>query len=287
MEIRLRETKCRTDWLLFSTALAITALVAGTAAAETGGAQGGGAQGDLESPDPAKVRQAIEALGAQKSPRATQPIAERIRAGLPPQLLGLAIDTLAAMPRGPGSAVLIELTTHRSSKVRASSIRAAAAIGVPGASRALIAALDDGDGEVRAAAIAGLVKLRAREGMPALCLAFEREVPQAAEAVGQLASQADTPRILGYVRDLPFSRVSPILTTILGRRDVPAPLKVRLVAALEGVSSPEVEMVLQGVVQAAPSPTDPVRRAAQQVLDARAAPPPVAPAAPSGQGGAP
>lgn len=287
MGIQLRKTTHRAGRILVVTVLAAGVLAAGPAAAEQGG--GGGAASELDSPDPAKVRQAIESLRAQKSPQATQPLAKRIRAGLPPQLLGLAIDTLAALPRGPGSVVLVELTTHRSAQVRASAIRAAAAVNPPGAPRALIAALDDGDGEVRAAAIAGLVALRSREGLPALCLAFERDVPGAAEAVGRLAGQADAPRLLGYLRDLPFSKVSPILTTVLGRRDAPAPFKVRLVTALEGVSSPEVELVLQGVIDATPSENDPLRRAARQVLDARAAPVSVAPApqGQSGQGGTP
>ena len=45
----------------------------------------------LASNDAAQVREGLEALGLSGSPRAVRPIVDRVRRGLPPDLLGVAV----------------------------------------------------------------------------------------------------------------------------------------------------------------------------------------------------
>ena len=69
------------------------------------------------------------------------PLEERIRKGLPPDLLEAAIVTLMALSQPEAGPVLYELSTHRRPDIRLRSIEAITATHPPGAETALIAAL--------------------------------------------------------------------------------------------------------------------------------------------------
>lgn len=223
----------------------------------------------LDSTQLGQVRRALEAFKAQKTPRAGPLIAKRIKAGLPPPLLFLAIDTVAALPRGHSSSVLFDLMKHRSVDVRVRSIEASVKLSLPGSDRALIKALDDGDAEVRIAAVRGLAQIKSRRALPSLFLAFERQVPHAAEALGQVAGQPELQRILGYLDELSFRQVAPILRGLLDRDEVPDRLKVQIISRLEQVNTAEVSFFLRGFLDDYESAEDDtVRQAALDTLDA-------------------
>lgn len=223
----------------------------------------------LDTTDRGKVHRAIAALKAQKSPRATHALAKRIRNGLPPVLLNEAMEAIIELPRGRGSSVLVELTTHRRPEVRMRAIEGASALRVMGAEKALVAALDDDEPRVRNAAVQGLVLLKARRSIRSLFRAFEREIPDAGEAIGKLARPADINRILGYLDDVPFNRVSPILTELLSRQDIPTHTKTNILSRLERVGTPDVVIFLRGFLSGLPpSERNPVRNAALETLDA-------------------
>jgi len=112
----------------------------------------------LEATDPAEVRGAIEALGILGDARAAEPIAARIRRGLPPELLDAAIDALTVLGRPEAGPVLFELASHRRPAVRLKAVLAIAATRPRGADRALTAALADSDPAVRGAAASGLAE---------------------------------------------------------------------------------------------------------------------------------
>lgn len=223
----------------------------------------------LESTQQGQVRRALEAFKTQKTPRAAPLIAKRIKAGLPPQLLFLAIDTIAAFPRGHSSTILLDLTKHRSVDVRVRSIDASVKLKLPGVDRALMAALDDGVPDVRDAAIRGLSQIKSRRALPSLFSAFERQVPQSDEALGQVAGQPELQRILGYLDDLEFRRIAPVLRAILDREEVSDRLKVRIISRLEQVSTAEVSFFLRGFLDDLEgAEDDPVRQAVLDTLDA-------------------
>lgn len=218
----------------------------------------------LSSTNPAEVQSGIEAVGVVGTGPAIQPLVERIRRGLSPELLDMALDVLLVAARPEAGPVLIELTSHRRASVRLKAVQALVASRARGADGCLTTALNDGDPGVRSAAALGLGQLNARSSVETLFLALERGVLEASTAIGQLAAPADIPRLRNYVGRLPFDAMTPAFSEILARRDVPERAKLDLIAQLAEVATPEVKTYLQEFVASLPA-TDhsAVRRAAE------------------------
>lgn len=218
----------------------------------------------LSSSNPTEVQSGIEAVGVLGTGPAVEPLVERIRRGLSPELLDMALDTLLVASRPEAGPVLIELTSHRRAAVRLKAVQALVASRARGADGCLTTALNDGDPGVRSAAALGLGQLNARGAVETLFLALERGVLEASTAIGQLASPADIPRLRNYVGRLPFDAMTPAFSEILARRDVPERAKLDLIAQLAEVATPEVKTYLQEFVASLPA-TDrsAVRRAAE------------------------
>src|SRR5262245_1701317 len=64
------------------------------------------------------IETGIQSLGLLGTPEAVPPLVERIRAGLPPDLLDTAIVTLMALGQQTAAPVLFDLVTHRRPEVR-------------------------------------------------------------------------------------------------------------------------------------------------------------------------
>jgi len=211
-----------------------------------------------------EVRAGLEALGIAGSPRAVAPIAERIRRGLPPDLLEMAVDTLTILGRPEAGPVLFDLTHHRRAAIRLKAVQGIVATGPRGADRALIEALGDGDPAVRGAAAEGLGSLGATSGIDALFHAFERRVPEAAMAIGQLARPADVDRFLEHVGRVPFDQMAPALSEMLHRDDLADRAKLAIIHRLGELATPEVRGFLEDYVSSLdPGDDSRVRRAAE------------------------
>src|SRR6185436_7402345 len=98
--------------------------------------------------------------------------------------------------RPDAAPILAQLVAHRRAAVRKRAIEAIASAHATGATAALVGALDDVDPTVRGAAATALAQMRAVNSLPQLFEAYERGVPEAATAVGQLARQSQIPRIM-------------------------------------------------------------------------------------------
>ncbi len=219
----------------------------------------------LGAADPDQVRGAIEALGLLGDPRAVEPIAERIRRGLPPELLELAISTLTLLGRPEAGPVLFELANHRRAEVRVAAVQAIATVRARGADRALAQSLGDADPAVRAAAASGLGELGATGALDALFLALDRRVPEAAAAIGRLARPAEVDRFLGYLGRLPFDLVTPALGEMLHRDDLAERARLTIVHRLTELATPEVRGFLEQLVSSLPAGSQ-VRRAAEDAI---------------------
>jgi HEAT repeat protein len=225
----------------------------------------------LGSSDPAAVRTGIEALGLAGNARAVPPLADRIRRGLPPELLDAALDTLLVLSRPESGPILFELTAHRRPEVRLKAVQAIVASEPRGADRVLVSALSDLDPAVRAAAALGLGQLGARTAIDPLFHALDRGVAEASTAIGQLATAEQVTRLLGYLGRIPFDALTPALSEILARRDVPQRTKLDVIARLEETATPEAKAFLQEFVASLPEPPrrgrpDPVRQAAEEAI---------------------
>jgi HEAT repeat protein len=221
----------------------------------------------LDAEDPAQVRGALEALGLSGDRRAVEPIVARVRRGLPPELLGVAVDTLMILGRPEAGPLLFDLVRHRRPDVRLKAVQAVVAAQPRGSRGALVAALSDGDPRIRGAAAQGLGSLGATEAMDALFLAMERRVPEAAMAIAQLARPADVERFLEDLGRVPFDPVTPALAEMLYRDDLAERAKLAIVHRLTELATPGVREFLEDYVgNLPPGQDDAVRRAAEDAI---------------------
>jgi len=218
----------------------------------------------LASSDEAIIRQGIEALGLRGQADVVEPLAARIRRGLPPELLELAVDTLVISGRPEAGPVLITLISHRRPAIRLKAIMAVASLKPRGAEQSLTLALSDADAQIRAAAATGLGQVGARGSVDRLFLALEHGVLEASTSIGVLATPAEVVRLLGYLGRLAFDGISPALGELLARRDIPDRTKLDIVARLAELATGGAKTFLQEFVASLPT-TDrsPVRRAAE------------------------
>lgn len=220
----------------------------------------------LGATDPSEIRGGLESLGLLGNARAVAPITARIRRGLPPELLAVAVDTLMILGRPEAGPVLVDLTRHRRADIRLKAVQAIVACRPRGADRVLIEALSDGDASVRAAAAEGLGTIGARSAVDALFHAMERHVPEAPLAIAAVANAADVDRFLGLLGRMPFAEVTPALSEMLHRPDLAASAKLAIVHRLSELATPEVRTFLEELV-ASPDGVPPnVLRAAQDAI---------------------
>jgi HEAT repeat protein len=218
----------------------------------------------LDSSDRGEVQAAIESFGLLGSPAAIRPLATRIRAGLPPDLLSVAVDTLTVLGHRDAGPILFELLSHRRPEIRLLAVQGIQACTPPGADRALVTALSDASPEVRALAATTLGELDARSAVDSLFLAFEHHVTEAGPALARLVDQEGARRLLGYLGSEPFANLRPILFALLTRTDLPSRARLDIVARVSELATAEVRALLEEVVRDGELPTrDPVRRAAE------------------------
>ena len=221
---------------------------------------------DAETPD--DVRMGIEGLGMLGSPRGVDPLAARIRRGLPPDLLDAAIDTLMVLGRPEAGPVLFELAAHRRPAVRTHAAQAIAACRPRGAERVLVAALSDLDPGVRGAAASALGELGLAGAVDSLLLALDRDVPEAGPALGRTVGPSEVPALLSRLGRVPFGTMRAALGEVLARRELPARARLEVVSRMAELATPEARAFLEDAVASMGVPaSDPVRRAAQDALE--------------------
>ena len=196
------------------------------------------------------VEAGIQSLGLLGTKDAVEPLAERIRAGLTPELLETAIVTLMALGQPSAGPILYELSAHRRPEVRLRAIEAITATNPPGAEQALSAALSDPDTHVRSAAATGLGEIGALGSLEKLFLALDRGNMEASAAIGKAIAPNDSDRLVKYLGKLPFRSLSAAFVQVLQRKDVPESAKLELVSHLEEVGTAEVKGFLGDVIAA-------------------------------------
>ncbi len=225
----------------------------------------------LEAPDLPTVLDSISKLAEYADPRATAPLLRLLKAGPPDDVTHAAIQALGAISDPSSVDVLIEYTRHRRARVRRLAVQSIAQIRDPRVSdkvnEALRNALRDSNDRVRAAAATALGEHGDRGAMDLLFLAFERNVPEAAVAIGKLGGPAEADRLAGYLgRRLP-SEVLPGFDEFLRRSDISDDAKVSISHRLEELAGPDVKRFLTNFL-ASPPPglSQKVKDEAQRVI---------------------
>jgi HEAT repeat protein len=220
----------------------------------------------LDSSSADEVRMGIESLGLLGSPAAVEPLAARIRRGLPPELLLTAIDTLGILGRNEAGPILFELVTHRRPDVRLRAVQAIATCRPRGADVALVTALSDSSAPVRNAAAQTLGELRASSALESLFLAFDHDVMEAGPAIAEVARAEDVSRVLAYVGRHPFTTLRPMLVTLMTRTDLPAARRMEAVARVSELATAEARALLEEVLGQLAA-NDPIRRGATDAMN--------------------
>jgi hypothetical protein len=190
------------------------------------------------------VEAGIQSLGILGSAQASEALTQRIRAGLPADLLDLAINTLTAVGQRNAGPILFELSAHRRPDVRLKAVDAIAALNPPGAESVLIAALSDSDVRVRGRAATALGEIGARSALPVLFHALDRGVNEASGAIGEMIPADQVGRLMGYLNQLPLSAIGPSLVQILERKDISEPVKLDVVARIQEIGTSEAKAYL-------------------------------------------
>ena len=206
----------------------------------------------LDSPDREKVIEGLKKLKELGKPPIAAPVLARLRRGLPPLLIDLAIQALVAIKSPQAVPVLIEFCGHRHPGVRKSAISALGALRARNALPALLDALDDGDPSVRAAAAEALGKVGSRQSLKQLYAAFERGDASALIAIAELANQEDVDKLVGYLNQHLFSALEPAFSAILKRDDLPSAVKQHLIARLGRTGATDAREYLRGLLNKPP-----------------------------------
>ena len=74
-----------------------------------------------------EVEAGIQSFGVLGGPQAADALVQRVRGGLPPDLLDLTITTLTALGQPAAGPLLFELSAHRRPEVRLKAVEAIAA----------------------------------------------------------------------------------------------------------------------------------------------------------------
>lgn len=221
----------------------------------------------LASSDTDELRLGIESAAASRRPGTSALIVARIRTGLPPELLNVAIDALASLgdPKA-ASEVLTELCAHRRPQVRGRAILALTMLHPAEAEAVLIKALSDQAPEVRKAAVEGLTEIGTKLSLPPLFRALERDVDGAAVALGKLAEASTVPRVTAYFGRTSFVNLAPILDAVLTRRSLSEELKLSVVEAIVKQGTTEARAYLESI--SAKLPPDAPARLRKNITEA-------------------
>lgn len=198
----------------------------------------------VQTSDADSIRLGLETLGARGEARAVAPIAERIRSGLPTEIAEFAVTTLGVLGRREAGPVLIEMLSHRAPAVRLAAVEAIAAVKPRGGREALVAALDDMQPSVRTAAALGLGQLGEPQAVDTLLVALRRDIFEAAQAIGQLATPAHMDELFEFVGTMPFDVLAPAFNELIARDDFPSRAKIDVIGRLAELATAQVKTYL-------------------------------------------
>jgi HEAT repeat protein len=195
---------------------------------------------------------ALDELAKQTGPNAppaAKAVSELLKRGASIGVLVRALDVSGKLAQPSSSAAVAPYARHRVADVRLAATRALASTGGPEAMVTLRALLHGDDRASRGLAASGLATLKAKDSVPDLFAVLAKDVPEAAEAIGELCVPADCLKFADYLGKLPFDLVQSGLSPILLRpeSEVPAELKLDVLERLRKLQTDGAHTFLQTV----------------------------------------
>lgn len=207
----------------------------------------------LESANADEVREALDLLVAMDDARVVPPIAALLRSGRQNRITDRALNALKVLGSPAAIEVLAEFRHHRRPGARRRAYQALAAIEddrVPGL---LERGLRDSDRSVRGAAALALGEVGSEANLEILFVAFERNVIEAAIAIGKLGDDASIARYTEFLGREPLGVMLSGYHEFLRRDDIAIEKKTEIVERLGEVSGTMVRRFLQEYVGTFPS----------------------------------
>ena len=199
----------------------------------------------LESANADEVREALDLLVAMDDARVIPPIAALLRSGRRDRITDRALNALKVLAAPQAIDVLAEFRNHRRPGARRRAYQALAAIEdrrVPGL---LERGLRDSDRTVRGAAALALGEVGSDANLEVLFLAFERNVVEAAIAIGKLGDNESVARYTESLGREPLGVMLSGYHEFLRRDDISSAKKTEVIERLGEVSGTMVRRFLQ------------------------------------------
>jgi HEAT repeat protein len=223
----------------------------------------------LQSAEDEKIIEGVKKLGELADPTGVTPLVDLLKAGQSDKVTQAAIDALGAISSPKAIPILIEYMKHRRAEVRVIAINAIAEIKDKQVSEALKSALKDSDTNVRKTAALALGRYGDPSAVDILFKAFDRNVVEAAIAIGQLGSVNDMERLSTYLGKSPLTILLPGFLEFLGRADFPEKGKLKIIEKFKELAGPEVKQFLIKFVAGLPAEDKgPVKTKAQEAINA-------------------
>ncbi len=199
----------------------------------------------LESADADEVREALDLLVAMDDARVVPPIAALLRSGRQDRITDRALNALKVLAAPQSIEVLAEFRNHRRPGARRRAYQALAAIEdrrIPGL---LERGLRDSDRSVRGAAALALGEVGSSANLDVLFHAFERNVVEAAIAIGKVGGNDSIARYTESLGREPLGVMLSGYHEFLRRDDISNAKKTEIVERLGEVSGTMVRRFLQ------------------------------------------
>ncbi len=207
----------------------------------------------LQAREDEKKLEGIKRLAELADPTGVEPLVALLKAGQTDKVTEAAIDALGAISSPQAIPILIEYMKHRRAAVRILSINAIADIKDEQVIEAIKNALKDSDAKVRQTAALALGRYGDRSAANILFKAFDRNVVEAAIAIGQIGDMDEMERLCGYLGKSPLSILLPGLSEFLSRETFPEQGKIKIVEKLQELAGPEVKQFLLKFVAGLPA----------------------------------
>jgi hypothetical protein len=194
----------------------------------------------LKSPNPEEVLTSVQILAASGSKDAVSPLTDLLLSGPRDDITNAIITALGSIGDRASLDVLISYLNHRRPDARVAAIMAIEDYKETKVTTALEGALRDSDAQVRSTAAMALGKRGSKSSVPILFQAFDRSVPDAAIAIGQIGSPADAQRLGGYLGKTDVKFLLPGFDEFLRRADFAEADKIKLLDRLFELAGPDV-----------------------------------------------
>jgi hypothetical protein len=226
----------------------------------------------LESGDEARSLEALERIAEAREPQAAPLIDALLVRGASTKVLLRAIEVVKELGQSASATALVPYVGHRNPELRRAAARALAHTKSPEAVVALRHALRSNDAAVRAAAARGLGTLGAREAVEDLFAVLPKDVPDAAQPIGNLCNEAQCERFIDFLGKLPFDVIESGFEPIFLRpaSEVSDELKIKLVERIRRLATKSATELLERTRAVWPADGSPkVKQAIEAALKGR------------------